>query len=349
MVKDDRYASDNPHDRDAIEPLDGVAGVSTVDETEESTADVEESTDASIESTPWSTITAPIDGFQPTDASNADNLADVKPSTLARPLIAAPEALLSPPPVSNEAVTFPVNEVETIEAGLSDDEAASVAAALAQGEDDEIIADVSSDTEDEDADEDDDVLEEASALAAGIATGGAAASMQKFTLSTPGGWWTIPTLCAGLAIIACGVIIPQTDANRRLAHEKAQLQLDYDSITRQVEVNELFLSHVANDPNLAERLAQRQAGLYRENTAVLPVGNANTAHRGAMSPFQLTAVIPPEPLPPYQPRSGFLANTFLHPKHGLWACGVGLFLAATGLVMGGGTRVAVKEEEVPAV
>jgi hypothetical protein len=110
-------------------------------------------------------------------------------------------------------------------------------------------------------------------------------------------------------------------------------------------VNQQFLSSVADDPNLAERLAQRQMKMYRQGTAVLNVGNGTKSHRGGMSPFQLTAVIPPEPLPPYQSRGGLLAAIFLHPRHGLWASGLGLFLAATGLVMGGGTRVLVKEEE----
>lgn len=375
MVKDDRF-SDNPHDRDAVDSIDGVAGVSGTDQLdevddlealdgadEEGESDDEEGTVTvdTLTRTPWSTLAAPIDGLQPIDASSDNDLADMKPSPLARPLIAAAEALLSPPPVSNEVVTFPpdravvVAEDET-EPGLSEEEAETVAAAIrgeagqrrsAKAQAARAAVQVEEASEERSGEDDDEILGEAIAPAVGIVSGVAGGSRlpEKFTLSTPGGWWTIPTLCAGLAIIACGVILPQTDANRRLAYEKQSLERDFVSVTRQVEVNEQFLSRVADDPNLAERLAQRQMKMYRQGTAVLNVGHGTQARGGEMSPFQLTAVIPPEPLPPYRSKGGTLATVFLHPKHGLWASGLGLFLAATGLVMGGGTRVPVKEEE----
>src|SRR5215212_8216660 len=34
-----------------------------------------------------------------------------------------------------------------------------------------------------------------------------------------GGGWTLALLCAGIALIACTVLIPQADANRRLVYE----------------------------------------------------------------------------------------------------------------------------------
>jgi hypothetical protein len=150
-----------------------------------------------------------------------------------------------------------------------------------------------------------------------------------------GGWWTIPTLCAGLAIVACSLIIPQTDANRRLVWERQKLERDLESIQRQVEVNEEFLDRVADDANLAERLAQRQMKLYRQGTAVL---NLKHSPKDEMSPFLLTAIVPPTPLPPYESHGGILSGVFLNPRKSLYSTGVGLMLLAVGLVMGGESR-----------
>src|SRR5437763_492680 len=111
-----------------------------------------------------------------------------------------------------------------------------------------------------------------------------------------GGGWTIPVLCVGVALIACCVLIPQADANRRLAYERAMLQADLESIEKQVAVNDQFLKKVADDPELAERLAQRQMKIIRAGTHVLDLKDDTK-----MSPFQLVTVAPPPPLPPYQP------------------------------------------------
>src|SRR5690242_14281732 len=45
---------------------------------------------------------------------------------------------------------------------------------------------------------------------------------------TRGGGWTIPILCAGIALIACCVLIPQADANRRLIYERQMLKMDLE-------------------------------------------------------------------------------------------------------------------------
>src|SRR6185312_4116438 len=39
-----------------------------------------------------------------------------------------------------------------------------------------------------------------------------------------GGGWTVPILCAGVALIACCALIPQADSNRRLTYERQELQ-----------------------------------------------------------------------------------------------------------------------------
>jgi len=184
-----------------------------------------------------------------------------------------------------------------------------------------------------------------------------------------GGGWTVAALCAGIGIIACCVIIPQADANRRLAYEREKLKLDLDSIQKQVATNGEFLQRVADDPNLAERLAQRQMKIIRQGTRVLELkhqnrqttglmaaspGSGGSSANGAgvstaatagfsadeMSPFHLVHVAPPPPLPPYQPVGGLLAGLCYNPHTRLYLTGIGLFLMAGGLVFGFGPRAA---------
>lgn len=154
---------------------------------------------------------------------------------------------------------------------------------------------------------------------------------------TRGGTFTIPMVCAGIAIIACCLLIPQADANRRLAYQHVKLKADLETVEKQVAVNDEFLRKVSDDPNLAERLAQRQMKIIRPGTKVLELKNSGEAE---MSPFQITAVAPPPKLPPYQPRGGMLAQLCYNPKSRLYLMGIGLLLTATGLVLGLGARSA---------
>ena len=152
---------------------------------------------------------------------------------------------------------------------------------------------------------------------------------------TRGGVFTIPLLCAGIAIIACCLLIPQADANRRLAYERVKLQADLEAVERQVAVNEDFLKKVSEDPNVAERLAQRQMKIIRPGTKVLAL-EGEGEHE--MSPFQLTAVAPPPDLPPYEPHGGMIARLCYNPKSRLYLLGIGLLMTAFGLVLGVGPR-----------
>ena len=168
-----------------------------------------------------------------------------------------------------------------------------------------------------------------------------------------GGGWTLALLCAGIALIACTVLIPQADANRRMVYEREKLKLDLESIRKQVATNDDFLKRVADDPNLAERLAQRQMKIIREGTRVLELkkqkqqsprpgapGAPATAGFTAdeMSPFHLVHVAPPPPLPPYKPVGGLLAGLCYNPHTRLYLTGIGLFLMAAGLVFGFGPK-----------
>lgn len=147
----------------------------------------------------------------------------------------------------------------------------------------------------------------------------------------PGRGWSFCALCVGLALVACCIVIPQTDYNRRLVYEREKLRRDLDSIRRQVTTNQQFLDRVADDPNLAERLAQRQMKIIREGTRVLELkGPADDE----MSPFHLVSVPPPDPLPPYQPKTGRLASLCYDARSRLYLMGAGLLLMAAGLVFG---------------
>lgn len=158
---------------------------------------------------------------------------------------------------------------------------------------------------------------------------------------TSGGGWTLAVLCIGLSLIAACVLIPQADSNRRLVYEREKLRLDLEQIERQVAVNKDFLNKVDNDPQLAERLAQRQMKMIRKGTTILDLKdpNAVSSHDAAagaerMSPFLLVHVPPPPPLPAYQPVGGLLADLCRSPRSQLYVLAGGLFLVAAGLVLG---------------
>lgn len=144
------------------------------------------------------------------------------------------------------------------------------------------------------------------------------------------GGWTLVLLCAGIALIACCVLIPQTDANRRLAYERQKLQLELQNIEYQVKVNEEFLKRVADDPTLAQRLAERQMKVIPEGARVLEL----TQEPQGMSPFQLVSVAPPVSMPPYKPIGGTLANVCYGTHSRLYLIGISLGMIATGLVLG---------------
>src|SRR4051812_34699049 len=114
-----------------------------------------------------------------------------------------------------------------------------------------------------------------------------------------GGGWTIPLICIGMAVIACCVLVPAADENRRIAYEGQRLQADLEQITDQIQMNDEFLRRVAEDPSLSERLAQRQLKIIRQGTGVLALKGQGGGRE--MSPFDLVTLPPPPDLPPYQP------------------------------------------------
>ncbi|HVT87299.1 MAG TPA: hypothetical protein VHD56_00450 [Tepidisphaeraceae bacterium] len=152
--------------------------------------------------------------------------------------------------------------------------------------------------------------------------------------STPdrAGAWTIPLLCAGIALIACCLIIPAADENRRLTYEREKLRLDLEQIQKQVAVNKDFLQRVSGDPNLLERLAQRQMKLVREGTRVLELPDQD--RRQEISPYLLVTLPPPAALVPYKPVGGVFSDLCRQPRPQLVMLGAGLLLVAVGMVLG---------------
>src|SRR5262245_46420779 len=118
------------------------------------------------------------------------------------------------------------------------------------------------------------------------------------------------------------MVIPAADENRRLVYEREKLKLDIDHIEKQISVNDEFLKHVADDPALLERLAQRQMKLVREGTTVLELRGRSAAQD--MSPYPLVTIPPPNPLPAYQPIGGRFADLCRHPRTRLILIGISL-------------------------
>jgi len=117
-----------------------------------------------------------------------------------------------------------------------------------------------------------------------------------------------------------------------MAYQKELLQRDLESIQKQVAVNDEFLKRVNDDSGLAERLAQRQMN-------IVPAGNRvwqedQSMDGDSMSPFALTAVPKPAPLPPYQPVGGWFSALCRDARSNLYLTGVALLMLAAGLVMG---------------
>jgi hypothetical protein len=139
-----------------------------------------------------------------------------------------------------------------------------------------------------------------------------------------------------MAIIACCLLIPAADENRRLAYEREKLRMDLDQIQQQISINDDFLHRVNDDPNLLERLAQRQMKLVRQGTNVLEIKH-DSSHED-LSPYLLVTLPPPAELPPYRSIGGVFSDMCRHPRSQLLLMGLAMLLVATGLVLGSTAR-----------
>jgi hypothetical protein len=144
--------------------------------------------------------------------------------------------------------------------------------------------------------------------------------------------WTIMLISAGIGLIACCLLIPQSDENQLLAYDCQKLKLDLEHLDKQVAVNQEFINRLGRDPALGERLAQRQMKFIRAGAKVLELDERMLP--GEESPFSLVSIAPPPRLPPPQLRSGTMAELCRDPKIRLYTIGTGMMLIACGLVLG---------------
>lgn len=170
------------------------------------------------------------------------------------------------------------------------------------------------------------------------------------------GAWTISVLCMGLGLIAACLIIPQADANRRLVYEREQLRLELTQVQKQAAVNKEFLAKMETDPQLTERLAQREMRDVEQGETIVNVKPDAATNQGvsasakSMSPFTLVDVPPPPALEPYRPVGGVFSELCRSPQSHVYIMGFGMLLVACGLVLGGPakTRDAIHSSPVAA-
>jgi hypothetical protein len=144
--------------------------------------------------------------------------------------------------------------------------------------------------------------------------------------------WSLPLLCLGLGILAVCVLIPAAEGNKKLTADRDQLKSDLTQVDAQLAVNEAFLSDVKSDPELAERLAQRQMRQIRVGTELLGLKNVDSPQ--SVSPFDILSVAPPAPVKRYRQLTGPLGVICVSMQRQLYAIGLGLFMVAGALVLG---------------
>lgn len=157
------------------------------------------------------------------------------------------------------------------------------------------------------------------------------------------GAWTLAMLCAGLGIVSACILVPEADASRRLVYDRDKLQLDLNQIRKQVQVNNDFLGKLESDPQLTQRLAEREMRSVPAGQAVVE-GKSDAGYSTVeasaqrMSPFTIVNVPPPPALAPYQPVGGAIAEICRNTKSQTLLLGAGMLLVATGLVLGDSER-----------
>jgi len=163
----------------------------------------------------------------------------------------------------------------------------------------------------------------------------------SFPSGPQGGGWTVAILCVGMSLIAACAIIPQADANRKLVYEREVLRQDLKQIQSQVSVNHEFLSKLESDPQLTERLAQREMrAVPQGQTALILKSDGDSTPTASvaaarMSPFSILSVPPPAPLAPYKPVGGEFSELCRAPGSHGFVLGMGMIMIAAGLVLDG--------------
>ena len=139
-------------------------------------------------------------------------------------------------------------------------------------------------------------------------------------------------LCLGLGLIAICVLVPAAEANKRLTADRDKLNRDLSYVESQLSANQEFLNSAGSDPEIAERLAQRQFRQIRHGTSVLELKGLE--RKTASSPFAMISVPPPPAVNEYHPLQGYLGDICGSTHRQLYAVGLGMFLVAMSLVLG---------------
>jgi hypothetical protein len=148
--------------------------------------------------------------------------------------------------------------------------------------------------------------------------------------------WTIPALCLALGLIAVCVIVPQAEANKKMAVDREQLTRDLAYVNQQVVVNQTFIDSFSSDPDLTERLAQREMKQVRAGTEIISF--APPKLRRVQNPTDMLRIPRPDPVPPYVPPMGMLGTICGDDRKQLYAVALGLFAVAATLVIGAGAK-----------
>jgi hypothetical protein len=151
--------------------------------------------------------------------------------------------------------------------------------------------------------------------------------------SSAASFCSLPMLCAGLCLIAVCVLVPQAEANRRMAVDRDQLRQDLAHADAQLDVNARFLTAAATDPEVAERLAQRQMRQIRQGSEALHLDGELAGAPAVVTVTDMLRVPTPPPVPAYRPPQGLVADLTACGRHQLYGLGTGLFLVAAALVL----------------
>jgi hypothetical protein len=154
--------------------------------------------------------------------------------------------------------------------------------------------------------------------------------------------WSLPMLCAGLGLIAICVLVPAAETNKRLTADRDKLKRDLTYTESQVSANQEFLSVAGTDPEISERLAQRQFRQIRQGTSVMELKGLN--QKIEASPFEMISVPPPPPTEEYHPLTGILGDICGDAHRQMYTVGLGMFMAATALVLGASGKETMKDE-----
>lgn len=216
-----------------------------------------------------------------------------------------------------------------------------IAAILASDDDGSVLPQtddaIAADASDVDSPESDIAVDPIPADEAPAETESAAAPVLPPVPGRTGAWWTLPLIFAGVGVLACALLVPAADENRRAMYDLAKIERDVAYFERQSEVNREFLERVSSDPTLAERLAMRQLRMTREDAKIAPLPTQHEKY--GMSPFALVTIDPPPAIPEYRPIGGLLGKWFSDAQRQMYFCGAGLLMIATGLICGGGTSM----------